>query len=98
MNKLIQIPPITNRLGFGWEQPDTSEMLVDDEYAVMSKETFDKLKDYTASQPTALYNGKMWKALVRSKDGLLWVLRYCFNEDIENNLIDIATRDILILE
>lgn len=98
MNNLIQIPPITDRLGQGWEQPDAAEILVDDEYAVMSKDAFDKLKDYTASQPTALYNGKMWKACYCTKDGLLWVLHYCFNEDMENNLIDIAARDILILE
>lgn len=98
MNNLIQIPPITNRLGMGWEQPDAAEILVDDEYAVMSNEAFDKLKDYTDSQPTALYDGKMWKSCYRTKCGPLWVLHYCFNEDMENNLIDIAARDILILE
>lgn len=91
------IPPITDPLGRGWEQPDTKEILVDDDYAVMSKKAFDELKDYTASQPTTLYNGKMWKIRVRSKDSPLWVLRYCCNEDKEKNLIDIAARKILIL-
>lgn len=98
MNNLIQIPPITNRLGLGWEQPDETEILVDDEYAVMSKGAFNKLKDYSGSQPSALYNGKMWKTCVCVKGGPLWILKFCCNENIERNVIDIVSRPILILE
>lgn len=98
MNNLIQISPITNRLGQGWEQPDAGEILVDDEYAVMSKKSLDRLKDYSGSQPSALYNGKMWKTCVCVKGGPLWILKFCCNEDIERNVISIESRPILILE
>jgi len=67
MSKLIQIPKITDPLGRNWEQPDGSDILVDDECAVMSRKSFDKLKDYSVSQPSALYDGKMWKNLCMCK-------------------------------
>lgn len=82
MSNLIQIPKITDPLGRNWEQPDAGEILVDDEYAVMSKKSLDRLKDYSGSQPSALYNGKMWKTCVCVKGGPLWILKFCCNEDI----------------
>src|SRR6185369_6564631 len=58
---LEPIPRITHPWGKSWEQPDRSEILLDDEYAVMSKATFDKLHEYSASNPSGVYEGKMWK-------------------------------------
>lgn len=98
MSKLIQIPKIADPLGRNWEQPDESDILVDEECAVMSRKSFDKLKDYSGSQPSALYDGKMWKTCVCVKDGPLWILKFCCNEDIERNVISIVSRPILILE
>lgn len=98
MNKLIQIPKITDPLGRNWGQPDESEILVDEECAVMSRKSFDKLKDYSDSQPSALYNGKMWKTCACVKGGPMWILKFCCDEDIERNVISIVSRPILILE
>ncbi len=55
------IPPITEPLGRYWEQPDLSAILIDDEFALMSRKTFDALSEYSASRPSGVYPGKMWK-------------------------------------
>ena len=57
------IPPITDPLGRYWEQPPVSDILVDDTHAVMTRTTLEKLADYSRSQPTGVYPGKMWRAL-----------------------------------
>lgn len=88
-----RIPPITNPLGKGWDQPGREGILVDDTHAVMRQSAFDALLDYTASQPTGCYEGKMWKSFF-SKDG--WCLRWFENDpkDPENYCL---TRSRLIL-
>jgi hypothetical protein len=55
------IPPITDLLGKNWNQPERSEILIDDTHALMTRFTFDKLAEYSASFPTGVYEGKMWK-------------------------------------
>lgn len=56
------IPPMTHPLSKHWNQPDRSLIILDDKYALMSKEVFDKLHEYSTSIPTGVYEGKMWKA------------------------------------
>lgn len=59
---LDQIPPLSKE-HLGWEAPDRSEILaMDKDYVLMRQDTLDRLADYTHSQPTSLYCGKMWKA------------------------------------
>jgi hypothetical protein len=55
------IPPMTHELSSGWDQPSTSRILLDDTHALMTTETFKELKEYSATQPTGAYEGKMWK-------------------------------------
>jgi hypothetical protein len=55
------IPPITDPMGKHWEQPDPSRFVITDERVVMSRSDFDKLHDYSHSQPTGTYPGKCWK-------------------------------------
>ena len=55
------IPAITHELGRYWEQPSPAEILVDDTHALMTRATFDKLAEYSASNPTGAYEGTMWK-------------------------------------
>lgn len=52
---------MTHVLSKNWDQPSTSGILVDDTHALMSHSTFSKLKDYSATYPTGVYEGKMWK-------------------------------------
>lgn len=61
MNRNFEIPPITDPLGRNWQQPDRSEILIDDTHALMSRQTFQTLKEYSATFPTGVYEGKMWK-------------------------------------
>ena len=56
------IPPITDKMGKYWEQPDVQKILIDDTYALMSQQDFDKLHDYSHSQPSGVYPGKAWKS------------------------------------
>ncbi len=48
-------------MGRNWDQPPTSDILIDDEYALMTKATFDRLAEYSCSTPSGVYPGKMWR-------------------------------------
>ena len=78
---------MTDPLSKHWRQPSTEEILVDDEVALMSDETFDKLYAYNTSLPTALYTGKMW----RSNNYLRWC------GEMEDDLIVLHTRRIVLI-
>lgn len=55
------IEPITNPLGNFWYQPDPKDILIDEDYAYMSKNSFGLLADYSRSLPYEVYPGKMWR-------------------------------------
>ena len=55
------VPPITDPMGRGWEQPDRLKMVFDSKTVIMSREDFNKLYEYSTSNPTGCYLGKMWK-------------------------------------
>jgi hypothetical protein len=55
------IPSMAQDKFNAWGQPNSSEFLIDDRYAVMCTLDFNNLKEYSASQPTGVYDGKMWK-------------------------------------
>jgi len=59
------IPPMTHPLSKAWNQPDTKFIEITDEYAIMSQKTFNALMNYSHSQPSGVYEGKMWKSEVR---------------------------------
>ena len=98
MNKNNTIPLITHPFGRAWQQPPKYLILVDDTHAVMSRLDFEILMDYTRSQPSALYNGKMWKIQRKFEDGVKWFLCYCHNENNNTSEIEIAYREILIID
>lgn len=90
---LEQIPPLPKE-HLGWEAPDRSEILaIDKDYVLMRQDTLDRLLDYTHSQPTGLYSGKMWKA--KSQEGK-WMLCWC-NHSV-GGYIDINFREVLIFK
>ena len=90
---LEQIPPLPKE-HLGWEAPDRSEILaIDKDYVLMRQDTLDRLLDYTHSQPTGLYPGKMWKAKNDTDD---WMFCWC-NHSV-GGLIDINFRNILIFK
>lgn len=93
------IPPMTNPLGQYWDQPDPKNIVLDDNYAAMTREDFEKLPDYSQSEPTGKYNGKMWKGKYGNRtSGLSWWLFWCHDEDAISNSIYISNRLILICD
>lgn len=61
MRVLSPIPPMTSELGKFWKQPNRREIEIDDKYALLSQAAFNELADYTSSQPSGVYPGKMWR-------------------------------------
>jgi hypothetical protein len=55
------IPLITDPLGWHWGQPNPRRIICDNTTAQISQDNFDKLMNYSTSQPTGVYIGKMWK-------------------------------------
>lgn len=66
------IPPMMHPWGKVWKQPDRNNLVLDDKYAMMHRRDFEMLPDYTDSEPTGKYNGKMWKAQYVSLYKLIW--------------------------
>lgn len=85
------IPNMTHPLSSKWHQPDTKNIIIDDIHALMDEESFKKLHDYSHSQPTGVYEGKMWKSYFNNK----WYLRW-YDEHKESNLCSNRYREILI--
>lgn len=88
------IPEMTHPYGKAWEQPKMSELLIDDKYACMSIEAFNKLKNYSRSRPTGVYEGKMWK---KSDNEVTWHLHWWDVSD-DPDCCKGHVREILILK
>ncbi len=69
------IPPVTHPYGKYWKQPPLDGILIDDTHALMSERDFASLAEYSATNPTGAYEGKMW----RRHDGKFD--RHCKPED-----------------
>ncbi len=92
---------MTDPMGQHWDQPPTSAIELDDEHALMTEATFEKLPDYSGTFPSGVYPGKMW----RRYDGLYdpkctinqrrWLLMWFGNSDLPN-MISNHHREILI--
>ena len=76
----------------GWSQPLTEEIAIDATHAVMTKKTFDQLKDYSYSVPTGVWVGKLWK---RQGDDTTWWLCW-FNLSEKPGICRCRSREILI--
>ncbi len=82
---MYSIPEMTHPLSKGWDQPSTKLIEFTKDSAVMSKRTLDSLLEYSNTNPSGVYAGKMWKLaqLIRLKNSLRvrrrWYL--CWYED-----------------
>ena len=86
------IPLMLDPSGKHWEQPKREEIEIDDTHVLMSKSTFYKLHDYSRSQPTGVYHGKMWKSQGK---GNIWYLRW-FGVSKNPDLCSNNVREIII--
>lgn len=91
---LNTIPHITDPMGRHWEQPLLSDIDVGDDYAEMSQETLDQLREYSSSYPSGVYIGKMWK----SDDGQGgWILCW-YGPDPNPDRVSINRRRVILEE
>ena len=90
-----KIPLMTHPYGAHWEQPDRSEIQLDDKTATMSQSTFDQLAEYSCSYPTGVYEGKMWKAEVKAGSRKIFVLRW-YGESNDPDKCSNHQREIVI--
>ena len=105
-----QIPkmdPVRDPLSRGWHQPNADELLIDDTHVIMTRKFFDQLHDYSLSQPTGAYQGKMWKKQrweVEERDGQryrkwlgIWVLCW-FGPHPDPGYVSNNYREILFID
>lgn len=78
--------------GMSWNQPHRRYIEIDEEYALMTKQTFEGLREYSLTIPSGKYEGKMWKA----NRGGTWYL-YWYDHDDNPEMIKIERREILLL-
>lgn len=90
------IPPITDPMGKYWEQPDPSKILVDDKHALMDEATFLKIHDYSYSQPSGVYAGKMWRCGRPTSWGHRWWLKW-FGLHEDPTLCSGHVREIIVV-
>lgn len=84
--------------GYGWTMQEITEtkirryIEIDEEYALMTKQSFEGLREYSVTIPSGEYEGKMWKA----NRGGIWYL-YWYDHDDNPAMIKIERREILLL-
>ena len=67
------VPPITDKYGKYWEQPDPHNFVWDKDCVAMTKQDYDKLHTYDCTNPTGIYEGKMWKSHHKGKAYLKYI-------------------------
>lgn len=84
---------MTDPLGKHWDQPDREEIAISTYCASMRDATFLNLPEYSASIPTGMYAGKMWRA----NCGDCWELRW-YEDNPNPKLITIKSKAIIITD
>lgn len=99
MNGENIIPKITDKRGMLWKQPHRRYIEIDEEYALMTKQTFEGLREYSVTIPSGEYEGKM-EAVIREivpgmPEGNVRHAAECMCTDRMGSMMDI---DIYILK
>lgn len=82
-----------------WVQPHRDHILVDDKTAVMSEREFNSLKEYSHTNPTGVYPGKMWKLQSQSLHGKQGIWYLCWFGPVDrDDCCYIYRRPIQILD
>jgi len=88
---------MVNPLGRYWPQPPLEAILVDDIHALMSERTLGQLSEYSASVPSGVYAGKMWKRRVYTGWFLCWYGPGVADPDGKTDGMYTYARKVLIL-
>lgn len=93
--KICKERPLTDRL---WMQPCEENMIFDDENGevIISIKDYDMLKDYTNSQPSCIYEGKMWKRKMGRLGNKKWYLCYAHDPNDKTGKIEISYYKIVL--
>lgn len=94
------IPAMTDPMGRHWRQPPREQIEVDATHALMTEATFKALSEYSATIPTGVYPGKMWRRHdgaqdFKSKRPPVWML--CWYGDVKDNACQIHFREVLLV-
>lgn len=96
------IPKMIHPLSKYWKQPNRKLIQIDANYALMSKEVFEQLADYSCSVPSGVYEGKMWRCEVGAYDPRVkledryWILRW-WGKSEDPDKCSCESRKILII-
>jgi len=86
------IPKMSHPLSSAWDQPNPDYFLIDDTHVIMSERDFKWLRDYSSSQPSGVYDGKMWK----SQWNGVWSLKW-FGPSDKPGFCSTSCREIIVL-
>lgn len=93
------IPDMAHPTGKHWQQPSSEDWLFDSKCTLMTQAEFDELLNYSASTPSGVYAGKMWKSFHkwREKSGIIerWYLNW-YEPTKNDDLLKVECREILI--
>lgn len=67
-----QIPKMSHPFGKYWAQPHRNAVRLSNKFAYLSQYSFGILHNYSRSQPSGVYEGKMWKAKYDGEWYLCW--------------------------
>lgn len=95
------IPPMTDPLGSYWDQPSRESITIDNRHAQMTEATFNKLSEYSATHPTGVYPGKMWRRhdgafipAAKRSSPLRWLLCW-YGPDVDGKC-EICFREVVL--
>ncbi len=88
------IPLMDHPYAKHWEQPYRGDIILNETHAFMSERTLKQLLDYSQSQPSGDYPGKMWRAADRGSDQ--WYLKWFDVSPKGDDYCSTKTRKIVI--
>lgn len=88
-----RIPALESPYGPGsWQQPGRDNIEIDNTHALMTRDTFAQLLEYSATIPTGVYVGKMWRRQTVSG----WLLAW-FGPGDDPDTCSINWREVLLV-
>ena len=89
------VPLMTHPLSQYWDQPSSFNIGISDSHAAMDQQTLRDLPDYSYSQPTGCYPGKMWKSF--SEHEKVWYLHWYGYSEKGSTYCSVNSRQIILI-
>lgn len=88
---------MTHPLSKAWRQPDRSLITIDDTHALVPAKVWDDLVEYSATNPTGAYEGKIWKR-IQGWEGTKYICWYGFSYNGNPDHVSINCRVALVIK